>query len=70
MAAINEKQDGDLGYVAVYNGRRIELYAKSQYAASEKAKNHFNPPKSKRHMVTTMLCERENGEPVIHTPTN
>ena len=34
---INEKTDGDCGYVAGYNNRKIALYAKSLSAAKDLA---------------------------------
>ena len=32
------------GYIALYGGKRWELYADSQYAALQKALEHFKPP--------------------------
>jgi len=54
------------GYVAFFNGKRIEVYAVSSYEAMQKAVAVFKPAKSKAHMVTVMLAERA-GEPVVHT---
>lgn len=55
------------GYVAFYNGRRYELHADSLFEAKEKAVAYFKPPKSKVHMVTVVLAEKD-GEEVVHTP--
>jgi hypothetical protein len=53
------------GYIAFYNGKRFEVYAESLISAKEKAVEYFKPAKSKRHMVSVMLAEK-NGEPVVH----
>lgn len=53
------------GYVAFYNQRRTEVYADSLYEAKELAIAAFKPPKSKRHMVTVVLAEKD-GQPVVH----
>jgi hypothetical protein len=55
------------GYKAFYGGKSIEVYAESLLAAKEKAVAEFKPPKSKRHMVSVVLCEK-NGEVVTHSP--
>lgn len=57
-----------LGYVAFYNGKRHELYAPSLYAAKLAAVAHFKPPKSKAHMVSVVLAEKD-GQPVVHVAT-
>ena len=55
------------GYVAMYNGKSVDIYADSLYAAKVKAEQEFKPPKSKTHMITVMLAEKD-GKPVIHAP--
>lgn len=55
------------GYVCFYNGKRIEVYADSLFAAKEKAVFIFKAPKSKRHMVSVMLAEK-GGREVVHNP--
>ena len=54
------------GYKAFYNGQETEVHADSSYGASLKAIEHFKPPKSKAHMVSVCLCEKDN-EQVTHT---
>ena len=54
------------GYKAFYNGKTADIYAETQYKAFEAAVAKFNPPKSKRHMVSVVLCEKA-GETVIHS---
>jgi hypothetical protein len=56
-----------LGYVAFFNGKRHELYADSLFDAKTKAVEHFKPAKSKAHMVSVVLAEKD-GKPVVHTP--
>lgn len=55
------------GYVCFYNSKRIEVHADSLYAAKMKAVGEFKAPKSKQHMVSAVLAER-NGEQVTHLP--
>ena len=55
------------GYIAFYNQKTFEVQAKSSYEAQQKAVEHFKPPKSKQHMVSVVLAEKE-GKQVTHTP--
>lgn len=65
---VNE-EEGKHGYVAFsHNGQRHELYANSSYEAKQKAVKHFNPPKSKQHLVTVHLAQKD-GKDVVHTAT-
>lgn len=65
---INERSEGDCGYVAHYGGKGVGVYAPSLYAASERARDYFNPPKSKRHMVSVLLAEDRDGNVVVQSP--
>lgn len=65
---INEKAPGDSGYVAHYGGKGVGLYAPSLYAASERARAYFNPPRSKRHMVSVLFVEDRDGNVVPVNP--
>lgn len=51
------------GYIAFYNGQRVEFHAASLYAAKLAAIAHFKAPKSKAHMVSVVLAEKD-GAPV------
>lgn len=53
------------GYVCFYNSKRIEVRAASLYAAKLAALEQFKPPKSKAHMVSVVLAEKEST-PVTH----
>ncbi len=65
---INQKQEGDCGYICFsHKGERFELYAKSLSDASDRAKEHCKPPKSKRHLVSVHLAELADGKPYVHT---
>lgn len=55
------------GYLAYYDGKKIEVYAKTSYEAQQKAIEILKPPKSKKHLVTVYLCEREDGSQVVHS---
>lgn len=54
------------GYIAFYNGKQKEIYAASSYAAQQAAEKHFNTPKSKRHMISVVLAEKD-GKHVMHS---
>lgn len=47
------------GYKAFYNGRTKDVYAVNQLQARTKAVDHFKVPRSKEHMVSVMLCEKD-----------
>lgn len=66
--AINTKQSGDCGYVCLFKGKRIEVYAPSTLKARDMAAAHFKAKKA--YEVTAMLAENPAGETVIHTATN
>ena len=55
------------GYIAFYKGKQIEVCAKTSLEARDKAAIIFKA--SKAYQVTVMLCEREDGSQVTHTPT-
>ena len=55
-------------YVFFFNKKQADIKASSLLDAKEKAVQHFNPPKSQRHMVHGMLAADEKGNPIIHTP--
>jgi hypothetical protein len=52
------------GYIAFYNGKRIEVYAENLFKAKEKAVKEFKTKKT--HMVSVMLAEKD-GKEVTHT---
>ena len=54
------------GYIAFYNGKRIEVHADTLWAAQQTAIAQLRPPKSKQHMVTVMLAEKD-GQQVTHS---
>lgn len=53
------------GYVCFYGSQRFECRASSLYAAKLLAVAHFKAPKSKQHMVSVTLAEK-NGEQIVH----
>lgn len=57
------------GYIALYQGKTTELHADSLYAAKTKAVEYFKPPKSKHHLVSVHLAEKD-GETVTQVITN
>lgn len=55
------------GYVCFYNSKRIELQAKDLWDAKQKAVAQFKAPRSKQHLVSVVLAEKD-GKPVVHNP--
>ncbi len=57
------------GYIAFYNGRTFEVYSNTYDEARKAAMEHFKPPKSKKHMVTVMLAEKD-GKAYVHSTSS
>lgn len=61
------------GYKAFYDRKTVDVYADTQLQARDKAVAHFKVPKSKQHMVSVMLCEKDvdpatgKGTQVVHS---
>lgn len=53
------------GYIALYNGKKIELYAETLYDAKLKAIQLFKVNKKNEWQISVYLCEKDN-KPVIH----
>ena len=58
------KEKPAYGYISIFNGKKIELYADSLYEAKKKAIRYFRPNKKQEHNVLVVLAEK-NGEVVI-----
>lgn len=56
------------GYKAFFGNATIEVYAESWHKAKVEAIAKLKVPKSKRHMVSVVLCEKDNN-PVTHSTT-
>lgn len=44
-------------YVCFYNGKTIELNAKSSYAAQQEVANFFAVPAKKQHLITVLRAD-------------
>lgn len=53
-------------YKAFYNQKTEDIEADNLYSAKQQAIRVFNAPKSKQHMVSVVLCERDDGTEVVH----
>jgi hypothetical protein len=62
-----EKLVGQSGYVCLYNSKRKEVYADTQYAAQRIAAELFGVKPKFSYKVSATLCERADGSEVIHT---
>lgn len=63
---MSDIKTGKNGYKAFYSGKQQDVYADSLYEAKTKAIAHFKAPRSKQHMVSVVLCEKD-GETVTHS---
>ena len=54
------------GYVVFYNGKRLEVYAATSYAAQQEAAKQLNVKPKKQYLISVALCERA-GEQVIYS---
>jgi hypothetical protein len=54
------------GYIAMYKGKKLEVYAETAYAAQQKAARMFNARKD--YEVSVFLCEKDRVQ-VTHTAT-
>ena len=55
------------GYVCFYGSKRLEVYAETTYKAQQKAAVILAVPTKKQYLISVTLCERANGEQVVHT---
>ena len=62
---INKPSDGRWGFVAFYSGKQADVWADTLFQAKQLAVAFFKPPKSKTHMVSVVLAEK-NGKQVTH----
>lgn len=55
------------GYKCFFNSESCDVFAKSSYAAQQKAIEHFKVKKSKQHLVHVHLCENTDGSQVVQS---
>jgi len=58
------------GYKCFWNGKTIDIWAKTIYEAQQKATIEFQKgtrKKVKEYQVSPVLCERADGSQVIHS---
>lgn len=59
------------GYIAFYNGQRLEIRAPSIYAATVAALEEFQKRAGRRKvnkMLVSVVLAEKDGQPVIHDP--
>jgi hypothetical protein len=56
------------GYVCFWRGKRIEVRAATSYEAQRAAAAIFKARKA--YEVTVVLAEKDDGKPVVHSPSN
>ena len=52
-------------YKAFYNGKQIDLEAKSSLAARDLAVQEMNVPQKKKHMVTVLLADVVHNQSIL-----
>lgn len=70
MTTLGQPGPEQYGYLAGYQGQTVEVWAKGQWPATQLARAHFKPPKSKAHLVWVKVAERPDGTTIIHTPVD
>lgn len=65
---INQPDLAKWGYIAFsHNGKQAEVWATSSLQARDLAVVYFKSPKSKKHLVHVVLCEKPGGVQVEQT---
>lgn len=59
---INNKTPNDFGYVAIYKGKQIEVYAPTSYQAQLRAQVHFRCKQA--YQVAVCVCEDKEGNTI------
>jgi len=54
------------GYKAFFKGREIEVRAETSYRAQLEAAKVLKVKDKDRHQITVVLCEKADGESVVH----
>ena len=57
------------GYVCFYNSQKVEVRAKSSFAAQQEAARILRIKENKRHMISVILCEKD-GKEVTHAASD
>ena len=65
---LNQKTEGDCGYVAFYKGKRYEVYGKTLLAARSVVAKAVKA--KKEYDINITVAERQDGSTVIHTATD
>jgi hypothetical protein len=55
------------GYIAFFQGKRLELRADNLYHAKIQAVAALKVPKTKQGLLAVVLAENPDGTPVIHS---
>ena len=61
---INENSEN--GYIAMFNGKKAEIYSDSLYGAKKEAIKVLKVPKSKQGLLVVMLAQKD-GKQVTHS---
>ena len=65
MSKLPIKQTGDFGYIALYKGKRAEIWtSKGIYQAQLIAAEYFGVKPKNSYQISVTLCERPDGTEV------
>lgn len=56
------------GYIAYFKREKYEFHAETAYKARLAAENHFKPSKRDRGLLSVILVETDEADPVFHHP--
>ena len=54
------------GYICFFNGKSVEIRAKSSFAAQQEAARILRVKESKQYLISVLFCESKEGEQITH----
>ena len=66
---LNDKKDGDNGYIVLYNGITYEVYAKNVLDARQVAVKYLRVKPNKQYLVSVYKAENADGSIYIQPTT-
>ena len=66
---LNDKKDGDNGYIVLYNGTTYDVYAKTSFDAQQVTASKLKVKQNKHYQISVYLAEKSDGSPYIQPTT-
>lgn len=58
------------GFICHYNGKKLEIWAATAYAAQCEAARRLKVHDNKRYLISVLIAERADGSIVNHSTTS